>query len=176
MENTTSISPAKIGVNYGLLLGIILILISVIMYATGMAYEGKQWPMYTYYVIFPITIFFGIKNFKSENNNFLSLSEAFKIGVLAGVISGILYLLYNLVFNYIIAPEFSEQMLDVAKTEMIEGGQLTDEQIEMSMGWVKWMSNPLLGGAIWIAMSAFFGLIYSLIIGLIMKNKSPMEG
>lgn len=143
------------------------------MYVTGMVYEGAQWPMYIYYLAFPIVIIFGIKNYKSTNNSYLTLSEALKVGVLAGVISGILFLIYNLIFNYIIEPEFSDQMLDVARTQMAEAGTLTDEQIEMSLGWVKWMSNPLLGGAIWIAMSAFIALIYSLIAGLVMKNENP---
>ena len=142
------------------------------MYVTGMAYEGKQWPMYIYYVIFPVVIIFGIKNFKTENNTFLTLSEALKVGVLIGVVSGIIFLIYNLIFNYIIEPDFAEQMLDVTRTQMAESGA-TDEQIEMSLGWIKWMSNPFLGGAIWIAMSAFFALIYSLIAGLVMKKENP---
>jgi len=173
MDKTTSTSPAKIGVNYGIFLGIILILISVIMYVTGMAYEGAQWPMYLYYVIFPVTIIFGIKNYKAENNTYLSLSEALKVGVLIGVVSGIVSLIYNLIFNYIIEPEFGEQMIEIARNQMAEAGTLTDEQIEMSLGWVRWMTNPLLGGAIFIAMSAFFALIYSLIAGLVMKKENP---
>lgn len=173
MENTTSPSPAKIGVNYGLLLGIILILISVVMYVTGMAYEGKQWPMYIYYVIFPVVIIFGIKNYKAENNTYLSLSEALKVGVLIGVISGIIFLIYNLIFNYIIEPDFGEQMIEISRNQMAEAGTLTEEQIEMSIGWVRWMTNPFLGGAIWIAMSAFFALIYALIAGLVMKKENP---
>src|SRR5690606_35543718 len=173
MENTTSITPAKIGVNYGLFLGILLILISVVMYVTGMTYEGKQWPLYLYYAAFPVAIIFGIKNYKAENNSFLSLSEALKVGVLIGVISGVVYLIYNLIFNYIIEPDFSEQMLEIARNQMAEAGTLTEEQIEMSLGWVRWMTNPFLGGAIWIAMSAFFALIYSLIAGLVMKKENP---
>ncbi|UJH91988.1 hypothetical protein LZ575_04980 [Antarcticibacterium sp. 1MA-6-2] len=43
----------------------------------------------------------------------------------------------------------------------------------MSLGWIRWMSNPFLGGAIFIAMSAFFGLIYSLLAGLAMKKENP---
>lgn len=175
MEKTTQPTPAKIGVNYGILLGIILILISVIMYVTGMAYEGVQWPMYLYYIIFPVVVIFGIKNYKSQNNNFLTLSEALKTGVLIGVVSGVIYLIYNLIFNYIIEPDFSAQMMEIARNQMAEAGTLTDEQIEMSLGWVEWMTNPFLGGAIWIALSAFFGLLYSLIAGLVMKNVNPVN-
>ncbi|UJH91987.1 DUF4199 domain-containing protein [Antarcticibacterium sp. 1MA-6-2] len=120
MEKTTTVSPGKIGANYGIILGFILILISVIMYVTGLAYEGAQWPMYVYYVLFPVLIILGIRAYKKENNSFLSLSEALKVGVSIGVISGILFLIYNLIFNYLIEPEFAEQMIEIARNQMAE--------------------------------------------------------
>ncbi|WP_286760551.1 DUF4199 domain-containing protein [Salegentibacter sp. UBA1130] len=175
MENSTKVSPGKFGANYGLVLGIILVLISIIMYVTGMALEGKQWPMYIFYFIFLIVIVLAIKGYKKNNANYLSLSEALKTGVSAAVISGLIYLVYNILFNYVIEPNFAEDMIDVARDNMNEMGNLTDEQIEMSLQWIKWVSNPFLGGAIWLGFSAFFGLIYSLIAGLIMKNKNPQD-
>ena len=175
MEDTKNPLPGKIAMNYGILLGIILILISVIMYITGMALEGKQWPMYIYYLIFPVVIIFAIKDYKNKNNDFLTLSDALKTGVATGVISALMFLAYNLIFNYIIEPTYSEQIIDKTRDTMSEMSELTSEQIETSLKFVKWLSNPLLGGAIWLALSAFFSLIYSLIAGLIMKNKNPYE-
>ena len=56
------LSPGKFARNYGIILGLILILIAVIMYATGMQLEGVQWPMYIYYVFFPVVIIYAINN------------------------------------------------------------------------------------------------------------------
>lgn len=177
MEETTTINvtPGKHAVTYGVVLGIILVLISLVMYVTGMALEGVQWPMYLYYIIFPVTLIIAIKSFKKENAGYLSLSQALKVGVATAVISAIIFLLYNLLFNYVIEPTWSEQIIDATRDKMNEMGNLTEDQVEMSLQYVKWGSDPLIGGAIWLAMSAFFGLLYSLFVGLVMKNNKPYE-
>lgn len=175
MEQSTAQSPGKFAITYGVILGIIIVLIALLMYVTGMALEGIQWPMYIYYLIFPIVIIIAIKAYKKENGGFLSLSEALKTGVATAVISGLIFLIYNLLFNYVIEPTYAQQALDATRDQLAEAGTMTDEQIEATLEWVKWGSDPLIGSAIWIAFSAFLGLIYSLIAGLIMKQKRPYE-
>lgn len=165
------INPGKFSINYGVMLGLIMIVISVILYVTGWALEGVQWPQYLYYIIFPIVIIYAISKYKKDNANVLTLSQALKAGVIIGVISAIVYVLYGLIFNYIIDPEFMGQLQDAARDNLIEQNpEFTDEMVEQSMKVVGFLSNPLIGSAFWIAMSAIFGLIYSLIGGLIMKN------
>ena len=44
-------TTGKFAMNYGIILGVVMILISVITYVTGMALEGTQWPQYIYYII-----------------------------------------------------------------------------------------------------------------------------
>jgi hypothetical protein len=165
------LSPGKFAMNYGLILGAVMILLAVIMYVSGMLLEGKQWPQYLYYLIFPVTIFYAVSQFKKKNANVLTLSEGIKIGVIAGVISAIIYAIYGLIFNYVIDPEFMGQVLDVARDNMLEQNpDMTEEMVAQGMKFIEIFTNPLIGNAIWIALSAFFGLIYGLIAGLVMKN------
>jgi hypothetical protein len=161
----------KFAMNYGIILGLIMILISVITYVTGMALEGVQWPNWIYYVVFPIIILYAISQFKKQNLNILSLSQALKIGVLIGIFSAIVIMIYSMIFNYLIDPEFMGQMMEVARDKMLENPKMTEEVVEQSMKFVEMFSNPAISGAFMIAMSAIFGLIYSLIGGLIMKRE-----
>jgi hypothetical protein len=165
------LSPGKYAMNYGIILGVIMILLSVVMYVTGMALEGKQWPQYLYYLIFPITIIYAISQFKNKNANTLSLGESIKVAVLIGVISAIVYIIYSLIFNYIIDPDFMGQVLEMAKNKMLEQNpDMTEEMANQGMKFIEMFTNPFISSAFWIAMSAFFGLIYGLIGGLVMKN------
>ena len=102
----------------------------------------------------------------------MSLGDALKVGVAIAVISAIVYVLYGFIFNYVIDPEFMAQALDVAKDKMLENPNMTEEQVEQSIKMIEMFTNPLIGSAFWIAMSALFGLIWSLIAGLVMKNNS----
>src|SRR5690606_23651619 len=102
---TQKFPPGKFAINYGVILGLVMVLISVFTYVTGLAIEGAQWPTAIYYLIFPIVIFYAISQYKKRNANLLSLSDALKVGVLIGVISAIVFVIYSLIFNYIIDPD-----------------------------------------------------------------------
>lgn len=161
----------KFAMNYGVILGVIMILIAVVMYVTGMSMEGKQWPQYLYYIIFPIVIFYAISQFKKQNANVLSLGQAIKLGVVIAAISAIVYIIYGLIFNYIIDPEFMGQMKEVVRDKMLEAPNATQEIVDQQMKFVEMFMNPLIGSALWIGLSMFFGLIWSLIAGLVMKKE-----
>ncbi len=167
-----NVSVGSFAKNYGLVLGLILILISVLMYVTGLQLKGEQWPMYIYYIIFPTVIIYAINQYKKSNANILSLGSAIKIGLLIAVISAIVFAVYGLIFNYIIDPEFQGLAMEATRDKLLENPNLTEELVDQQMVMIKKFSNPLLGSAFWIALSAFFGLIYSLIGGLVMKKEA----
>jgi hypothetical protein len=80
--------------------------------------------------------------------------------------------IYGLIFNYIIDPEFMGQMKDVVRDQMLENPNMTEEMVDQQMVWVEKFMSPVLGSAFWIAGSMFFGLLYGLIAGLIMKKEN----
>ena len=169
---TQTLAPGKFAINYGVILGLVMIVINVITYVTGLALEGAQWPTAIYYLIFAITIFYAISQYKKRNANLLSLSDALKVGVLIGVISAIVFIVYSLIFNYIIDPDFMVQMMDVARDNMMEQNpDMTEEMVATSMKFVEMLTNPAISSALWIALSSLFALIYSLIGGLVMKKE-----
>lgn len=171
MENQKP-TAGKFALNYGVILGVLMIAIGVVTYVTGMALEGQQWPNIIYYIAFPVVIMYAISQYKKANANTLGLGDAIKVGLSIAVISAIVYLIYGLLFNYVIDPEFMGQMMEVQRDKLLENPKMTPEVVEQSMKMMEMMFNPFIGSAFWVAMSAFFGLIYSLIGGLVMKTKS----
>lgn len=171
MDSKTT-SPGKFAVNYGVILGLILVVIYALMYATNMLIEGVQWPMVLYYIIFPAYLIYAISQFKKANNNFLTLSEALKVGVAAAVISGLVYAVFSLILFYVIDTELMDKMMEVTREKLYENPNMTSEMVENSMAMMEKFSGPLFGSAVWIALSALFGLIYSLIGGMVMKKES----
>lgn len=167
---THKLSPGKFAVNYGLTLGIILIIISAILYFSGMQLKGEQWPMYLYYIIFPLVIIYAISQFKKNNGNVLSLGDALKVGLMTAIISALIFAIYNIIFNYFIDPEFIDKMMEVTREKLLENPNMTEEMVDKSIDIGKKFANPFLSSTIWIALSAVFGLIYSLIGGLAMKK------
>lgn len=165
-------SPGKFAVNHGIILGLILVIIYASMYATNMLIEGTQWPMVLFYVIFPMYLIYVISQFKKANGNLLTLSDALKVGVAAAVISGLVYAVFSIILFYVIDTELMDKMMEVAREKLYENPKMTSEMVEKSMEMAEKFSGPLIGSAIWIALSALFGLIYSLIGGMVMKKES----
>ena len=67
--------------NYGLVLGVVSILMSVGMYAMGLIYEQDWKVALLSFVIMAVITFMALKNFREGNNNLLGLGEALKIGL-----------------------------------------------------------------------------------------------
>lgn len=166
------LTPGNFSINYGLILGGVMILIHVVLYVTGMALEGIQWPNYLYYIIFPVVLIHAIWLFKKNSDGLLTLSNALKIGLLIAVISALTYIVYGLLFNYVIDPEFMEQVIENTGEKLLENPNVTPEMVEKQMEIMKKFQNPFLGSAVWLAFSAIFGLIYGLIGGLVMKKEA----
>ena len=80
MENQQK-PTTKIMLNFGVILGILLILVNVIIYALGMIYD-QDWKTGSLGLIAMVAvIFLGIKKLKEFNSGLLSLGEAIKAGL-----------------------------------------------------------------------------------------------
>jgi hypothetical protein len=171
-----NVSPAKSGILYGILFGIIMVLEFVVMYIIGMkslinTSAGAIVNIANYMLLPILFIYIGCTNYKKNiNNGFISLNECLKTGVSITFIAAFIYALFNVIFN-IIFPEFIDEMIAITKQGMLaKNPDMTSEQMEMGLSMVKKFMNPLIVLPVTLAMYSFFGLIYSLIIGAIVKN------
>ena len=129
MENQQT--PTKnIILNYGLILGIATILISVAIYAMGLTYK-QDWKMgLLSFVIMSIIISLGIKKYKEVNGGFLSVGQGLKTGIGIALIAGIISILYSMIFINFIEPDYMEKMMDVTREKLMDNPDLSEEVIE----------------------------------------------
>ena len=171
MENQQSTSSKQVMLNYGLILGVVSVILSVAIYAMGKIYDQGFGVMAASFVIMAVIIFMGLKNFKEGNNNLLGLGEALKIGLGIALIGAIISVIYNQIFINFIEPDFMDNMMKVSEQKMLEQyPNMTDEQLEGAKAMQEKFSSPLMGAAMGIIGSLLFGFIISLIEGLILKR------
>tara|TARA_Y100000815_G_C13001583_1_gene371929 strand:+ start:38 stop:550 length:513 start_codon:yes stop_codon:yes gene_type:complete len=166
-HQTPSIKP--IAYTYGLYSALLSIAGLIIMYVANM---DKNWILSSISVVVSILIFvYGIKAFKTANANILSLGQAIKVGLAIAVIAGVITAIYSYVHYEFIYPEFIEMQKETAYNQMIEQNpNMTDEQVEQAMSISNLFMNSTFFSLSSILGSLIFGLIVSLIAGLIMKN------
>ena len=172
-------SPAKVALQYGLFFGIIMILELVIPYVMGIDLLANKTlglviNLLNYLVLPILFIYLAVDNFKkNHNNNFLSFNQALKGGVTVTVIAGLIAGIFTVIFN-LIFPEYLAEIFSKTKQMMLETNpSLSQEQLDTSMAMIKKFSSPYITLPVTVAMYAFIGLIYSLIIGAILKNDRP---
>jgi len=176
-----SVSPGKSGLVYGVLFGVIMVLEFVIMYIIGMrslvgTSAGVIVNIANYLILPLLFIYLGCINYKKNlNNGFITFGECLKVGVSITFIAGLVYGIFNIVFNFIF-PDFINEMISISKDAMIkQNPNMASSDMETGLAMMKKFMNPLIVFPVTIAMYSFIGLIYSLIVGAIVKNQNPQS-
>jgi len=179
MEN--KVSPAKSGVLFGVLFGVIMVLEFIIMYVIGMrslinTSAGIIVNIANYLILPILFIYIGCTNYKKNiNNGFISLVESLKTGISITFIAALIYAIFSVIFNFIF-PDFMDEMLAITKdTILAKNPNITTEQLETGIAMTKKFMSPYIVIPSTLAMYSFFGLIYSLIVGAIVKNENPQS-
>lgn len=173
METQTA-SVKKIALPYGLLLSLTTIVISVIVYVMGMTYDQPWWQSLLNFVAMIGFIVYGIKAYKHDNENYLSLGEALKMGLAIALVAGLIGSVFSYLFVTVIEPDFAVNMLETTRVKMIDDNpDMTQEAMDMALGVTEKMMSPGILVAFSIVGSLFIGFIISLIAGLVMKNNRP---
>ncbi len=169
---TISPKTSQFAIRYGLILGTISVIFGIILYSMDMHYQ-QDWKVGVVSMIIMIAvIFWGLSEYKKANRGFLSLSQALKIGVGISLISGIIGIVYQQLLMHVIDPEFMQKSMDFQKMMMQDRG-MDPTQIDAAMEMGKKFQGPFIQVALGLIGSLFFGFVFSLITGLILKKSDP---
>ena len=142
MENQKA-SVQKIAMNYGLLLALATIVLSVIVYVMGMHLESPWWQSLLNFVFMITAIIYGLKAYKNEGDGYLTISEALKTGLAISLVAGIIGSIFTYLFVTFIEADFIPQMLEVTQTNLInDNPQMTEAELEMAMGITEKFMTP----------------------------------
>jgi len=176
MENADK--PSKSYLQFGVIYGIIMVLLFVIVYASGInpvenRAVGLTQSVLSNLILPLLFIYLGCVSFKKGNNGFASFVECLKVGVSIAFVAGLIFAVFNLIFNFIF-PEYGNELLKSQREIMLaQNPNLTSEQVDMGLSIAKKITSPVFAFPIILVTFSFFGLIYSLIIGLIVKKDNP---
>ena len=167
-ENKTNVWKSSL--NWGLIVGIILIIYSVIMFFLGLNLE--KWGVWVSYLIMIGGIIYSTINYRDkELGGFISYGQALGFGTLVIFFAGIILSAYSYIEMTIIDTDIPGKILEMAEEALIEQG-MPDEQIEVAVEWQKKLMKPGVMVAMGIVGSAFMGFIFSLITSIFLKKEA----
>jgi hypothetical protein len=177
-QKITTVKPAKAALSYGIIFGIIMVLEFVIAYTMDINPAGNKWfgivnGLLNNLVLPILFIVLACNYFKKHNGGYITFGESLKTGVATAVIGAAIFAVFSIVFN-LIFPEAQAEMLEkMEAAQLAANPNMTAEQLKMGMKMAEIFMKPYVAFPFTILFYAFIGLIYSLIIGAIVKKENP---
>ncbi|WBA43751.1 DUF4199 domain-containing protein [Hymenobacter canadensis] len=174
MENTatTAETPVQVGIRYGLLFGIIGIIVDFGLKVTELAFKfSVAMPMSI--LVWVVGIVLAHRYFKSQNGGLMTFGQGVIISIVLGTISAILTGAFNYVYINFIDPDYVTAMRADMEAWMM-GMNVPEDQLDKAladisqekMGSVLSIGKVTLGGSIG-------GAVLGLIISAFTKHKLP---
>lgn len=156
---------------YGLYIGIILTLYSVILYVTGQ--NTNKSLGYVSFLLYAVCIVMAQIYYRNrELNGAISYGQAVGFAVAAMLFSGIISALYTLII-FKIDPSLVDQIKAVQEEAMLKKG-MSEEQIDQAMSYASKMMSPGWMSIMSLLSAVFYGTIVSLVSSIFIK-KQPSE-
>jgi hypothetical protein len=168
--NSTSVSATSVGLRYGLLTGLISVIISFGLFAARM----EQSPLrFVSFLVLIGGMVMAMRYYKENNNGFMNFGEGVGIGTLLSAVVGVLSAIFSYLYMNIIDPDVVGRMMEKARTDMEAKGNLSEEQIDQGMAMAgKFMNGPIMMAAVVLG-SVLFGLLLALVISAFIKHSRP---
>jgi small-conductance mechanosensitive channel len=165
-------SKFNIALKWGGIMAVLLIIVSLVMYLTGMVdmETGKSGILSNIlnYVISIGAIVMAISEYKKAHNA-LSFGEGTVIGILTGIVGGLIMAIYTYLFFTLVAPDMLEVIQEQALAQTQE---MSDEQMETTEKMMGFFVSPVFMSIMVVIMKFFLGLIIGMIAGGIMKEEA----
>ena len=168
MEDKVTVS--QIGMRYGLILGLVLVVFSLILQMTGLA--ANNWISSISYIFIIAGIVMAHKAFKDGGDGYMTMGQGLGIGTLLSLIAGVLSSV--VVFIYIkFIDDSMIQLIQEKQIEALEKQGMDDAQIEQAMKMAGAFTGPVAILIFGIIGTVVVGFILALIISLFTKKTNP---
>lgn len=171
MEKT--VSSSKAGMTYGVYLGLISVVLTLIVYILGLVGES-----YVTWVSLAISIAFVswvMINFRDkQNGGFMAYKQGVGVGFMTFLIGGIISSIFTFVLFKFIDPGLVEQIVQKSLDEAIQKNPEIEGNMEMVEKWTRMFVNPPAMAIMGVVSSAIGGIIISLILAAIFKKEKPL--
>lgn len=173
------VSPWPTGSRYGLLAGLVLIVLSLGLYLGGLIdYTGQDTTSSVVSNIVNwgtiiVAVYLAVKQHRDEElGGLITFGRSFYVGFIVSLVIGVLSAIWSYVFFVFVDPELISTILEVSKEQMIDQQGMSASDAEDTMGMISWMFTPAMFAVFGLVGSLFSGVIISLIVGAVMKRDS----
>ena len=166
-------SILKPSMNYGAMLGVVLVEFSLIVYLVDM--QANKFVGFLNYALLIGGVFYAQNNFKTTTlGGYISYGKAFGLGALTVAFASLISTVYFYVFVTFVDSGVIDIALEQAYIDMAERG-MSDEEVEQAMEYTSMFMTPGMMSVMAFFASGIFGLIISSITSIFVKREDPTQ-
>jgi ethanolamine transporter EutH len=178
MENE-KMSAGRVALNYGLILGVVLIIYSLILYLLDVPLDALQYFNWVSYIFIIVAMVLGIRTYRDKYaGGFITYGKSFSTGFLIGLYASIIAAIYGFIYFSYINPGIVQEMMDARTIEMLEQNpNMNDEQVEIAQAWMERFMSPVMMSIMGLIVNVIVSLVISLIVSIFTQKKdASLEG
>ena len=159
---------------YGALLGGISVVFGLMLFSMDMHYQNETSTTIVSLVLTLGVIVFAQYSYRKDNEDFMSLSQAIKMGLGMGAVSGLINVAYFLVLSNVLDPEMMNKALEMGMNQFLDQNpEASQDMINQVESMQEKFSGPIISSSFLIIASLLTSFVISLITGLILKRNRP---
>lgn len=173
-ETSKSPSLLSISLTQGAILGVALIIYSLILNFLGLN-EQSWWNLILNTVIVALVLNLAMKEFKRDNQGYLSMGQGISLGSLVSLFGAILSAGFSVIYIYLIDPEFIERTLRRAEIQLVsQNPDMSDQQIDYVLSFSEWFLKPVPVFMMGLIVTFILGFLISIVMAFVNK-KEPIH-
>ena len=157
---------------FGLITGAAGIVYHLVMYLANL-YLNQYVSWLGYLVVAAGMVYGTLEYRKKQSGGFLTYGKAFSSCFWIGLFAGILSTVYFFIFINFIHPGMVNEIIDQARAQMLEKGQMSEDQIEQALAMQQKFMSPLMMALWGLFAYAIMSAILGLILGIFLKKNDP---
>jgi hypothetical protein len=168
--NTTPATTSSVGLRYGLLTGLVTVLVS---FGLNVMHQESSPARYLSFAVLIGGLVLAMNYFKQHNQGFMSYGQGLGIGAVLSAVVGAISGIFAYVYMNFIDTDMLSRITEKMRADMEARGGVSDEQIDQAVAMSsKFMNGPVMVGAALLG-TVLIGVLLSLVISAIIKNAQP---
>ena len=161
--------------NYGAVLGLILILIALLSWVLGVDEQESMVPSIINNIVIIGFLYYSILQFRDKiNNGFISYSESLKLGTTVAFFSSVIMAFYTFIYISYLNPDMLANIIYMTEQAVLESNpEISEEELDLALEMTGNFTQPHWLMIMGVLSGTFMGFFYSAIISFFVKNIDP---
>jgi hypothetical protein len=165
----SEVNATPYALKFGIIGGLICIVVSVILYITGLQFES--WANWLNTLVLLAVIIIGLRTINREHPGLeVGFGTLFGAGMIITLTVGILSVAYFLIYVYVIDTDFINATMEISRQKMQERG-MSEDQIEKALYISAKIMTPPVMACIAMITTLLLGALISVISAAIFKKE-----